>query len=43
LRQFSETSVVTLRVSGTYEPEQASDAHQRLEARGTRGRCVIVF
>ena len=43
LRQFAETSVVTLRVAGTYEPEQANEAHRRLEARGTRGRCVIVF
>lgn len=43
LRQFAETGIVTLRVAGTYEPEQASEAHRRLEARGTRGRCVIVF
>ena len=43
LRQLAETKVVTLRVAGTYEPEQASEAHRRLEARGTRGRCVIVF
>ena len=43
LRQLAETRVVTLRVAGTYEPEQASEAHRRLEAGGTRGRCVIVF
>jgi NADPH2:quinone reductase len=43
LRQLVETKVVTLRVAGTYEPDQASEAHRRLEARGTRGRCVIVF
>ena len=43
LRQLAETRVVKLRVAGTYEPEQASEAHRRLEARGTRGRCVIVF
>ena len=43
LRDFAETGVVTLRVAGTYEAEQASEAHRRLEARGTRGRCVIVF
>ena len=43
LRQLVEARVVTLRVAGTYEPEQASEAHRRLEARGTRGRCVIVF
>ena len=27
----------------TYSPEQASEAHARLEAGGTRGRCVIEF
>jgi NADPH:quinone reductase-like Zn-dependent oxidoreductase len=43
LRHFAETKVMTLRVAGTYDPEQASEAHRRLEARGTRGRCVIVF
>jgi NADPH2:quinone reductase len=34
---------VTLRVAGTYAPEQAAEAHRRLEAGGTRGRCVIKF
>lgn len=43
LRQLVEARVVTLRVAGTYEPGQASEAHRRLEAGGTRGRCVIVF
>ena len=43
LREFAEARVVGLRVAATYEPEQASEAHRRLEARGTRGRCVIVF
>ncbi len=43
LRQLAEAGVVTLRVAGTYPPEQAADAHRRFEARGTRGRCVIVF
>jgi NADPH:quinone reductase-like Zn-dependent oxidoreductase len=43
LRQFAEAGIVTLRVAGTYEADQASEAHRRLEARGTRGRCVIVF
>ena len=43
LRQLAETRIVTLRVAATYEFEQASEAHIRLEARGTRGRCVIVF
>ena len=40
---FAESGVITLRVAGTYNPEEASQAHRRLEARGTRGRCVIVF
>jgi NADPH2:quinone reductase len=43
LRQLAEARVLTLRVAGTYSPEHAADAHRRLEARGTRGRCVIVF
>ena len=43
LRLLVETGVVTLRVAQTYEAAQASEAHRRLEARGTRGRCVIVF
>ena len=43
LRQFAEARIVTLRVAETYEAEKASEAHRRLEARGTRGRCVIVF
>lgn len=43
LRQLAETGVITLRVAGTYEATQANEAHRRLEARGTRGRCVILF
>ncbi|MQF99271.1 MAG: NADP-dependent oxidoreductase [SAR202 cluster bacterium] len=43
LRDFAESGVITLRVAGTYNPEETSEAHRRLEARGTRGRCVIVF
>jgi len=43
LREFAELGIITLRVAGTYKPEEASEAHARLEARGTRGRCVIVF
>jgi D-arabinose 1-dehydrogenase-like Zn-dependent alcohol dehydrogenase len=35
--------VITLRVADTYDPAQASEAHRRLEAGGTRGRLVIVF
>ncbi|MDA0366052.1 MAG: NADP-dependent oxidoreductase [Chloroflexi bacterium] len=43
LRQQVEDGALTLRVAATYPPEQAADAHRRLEAGGTRGRCVIVF
>ena len=43
LRQLTEDGRITLRVAATYAPEQASEAHRRLEAHGTRGRCVIVF
>ena len=43
LRRQAEDGVLTLRVAATFPPEQAADAHRRLEARGTRGRCVIVF
>ncbi len=43
LRQQTEEELITLRVAATYEPEDAGEAHRRLEAGGTRGRCVIVF
>jgi NADPH:quinone reductase-like Zn-dependent oxidoreductase len=43
LREQVENGLVTLRVAGTYAPEQAAEAHRRLEAGGTRGRCVIEF
>ena len=43
LRQQVEAGAVTLRVAGTYPAAQASEAHWRLEAGGTRGRCVIEF
>ncbi len=43
LRHLAETGIVSLRVAATYKPEQASEAHRRLEARGTRGRCVIIY
>ena len=38
-----EEGLVTLRVAATYASDQAADAHRRLEAGGTRGRCVITF
>ena len=43
LRQQVEDGVVTLRVAATYAAEDAGEAHRRLAAGGTRGRCVIVF
>lgn len=43
LRQQVEDGTLTLRLAATYPPERAAEAHRRLEARGTRGRLVIVF
>jgi NADPH2:quinone reductase len=43
LRQQVEEGLVTLRVAGTFKPEEAPDAHRRLEAGGTRGRLVLDF
>ena len=34
---------ITLRVADIFKPEDASVAHTRLEAGGTRGRLVIEF
>jgi NADPH:quinone reductase-like Zn-dependent oxidoreductase len=43
LRQQAEAGLITLRVAAIYPMEQAAEAHRRLEAGGTRGRCVILF
>jgi NADPH:quinone reductase-like Zn-dependent oxidoreductase len=43
LRQQAEDGTLTLRLAATYPKEQASEAHRRLEAGGTRGRLVIEF
>ena len=43
LRQLVEAGKITLRVAATFPPEQAAEAHRRLEARGTRGRLLILF
>jgi NADPH2:quinone reductase len=38
-----EAGDVSLRVAEVFTAERAADAHRRLEAGGTRGRCVIAF
>ena len=43
LRQQVEDGQITLRVAATFPPEDAPEAHRRLEAGGTRGRLVIEF
>lgn len=43
LREQAEAGELSLRVAQTYPAAQASEAHARLEAGGTRGRCVIEF
>ncbi|MEM7406381.1 MAG: NADP-dependent oxidoreductase [Pseudomonadota bacterium] len=43
LRAQCEAGKLTLRVADALEPEQAPEAHRRLEAGGTRGRLVIQF
>ena len=43
LKGLAETGRLTLRVAATFPPEQAPEAHRRLEARGSRGRMVILF
>ena len=42
-RALASRGVLALRVAETYPPERASDAQQRMEAGGLRGRAVIVF
>lgn len=41
LREQAETGILTLRVAATFPPEEAAEAHRRLEAGGVRGRLVI--
>jgi NADPH:quinone reductase-like Zn-dependent oxidoreductase len=43
LRQLVDEGKLMLRVAATYKPEQAAEAHRRLEAGGTRGRISIAF
>jgi NADPH:quinone reductase-like Zn-dependent oxidoreductase len=43
LRRLVEDGRVTLRVAGTFPPEEAAEAHRLLQAGGIRGRLVIEF
>ena len=43
LCQQVEEGVLTLRVAGHYRPEEAPEAHRRLEIGGIKGRLVIEF
>ncbi len=43
LRRQVEDGTVTLRVAATLPAEQAAEAHRRLEAKGTRGRLVLLW
>lgn len=43
LRRQMEAGILIPRVADTFVPEQAGEAHRRLEAGGTRGRLVIQF
>ncbi|MCC6532368.1 MAG: NADP-dependent oxidoreductase [Burkholderiales bacterium] len=43
LRRQVEDGLVTLRVAATFRPEQAAEAHRRLEAKGVRGRLVLIW
>lgn len=43
LRRQVEAGEITLRVAATYPAAQAAEAHRRLEAKGTRGRLVLVW
>ena len=38
-----DDGILTLRVAETFSAEQATEAHKKLEAGGTRGRCVILL
>ena len=41
IRQLVDDGMVTLRIADTVSPENAAEAHKRLEGGGTRGRMVI--
>ena len=41
IRQQVEDGLITLRVADVVDPDNAAEAHKRLEKGGTRGRMVI--
>ncbi len=43
LARMAGLGALTLRVAGTFPPEQAGEAHRKLAAGGVRGRLLIVF
>jgi NADPH:quinone reductase-like Zn-dependent oxidoreductase len=43
LRELAGDGRLTLRVGGTYPPEQAAEAHRVMDAGGLRGRALITF
>jgi NADPH:quinone reductase-like Zn-dependent oxidoreductase len=43
LRELAGDGRLPLPVAGTFAPEQAAEAHRRMEAGGVRGRLLIVF
>ena len=43
LRTLVEEGRLTPRAGPVFRPEQAAEAHRRLEAGGTRGRIILEF
>ncbi|MGH2913883.1 MAG: quinone oxidoreductase family protein [Solirubrobacteraceae bacterium] len=43
LRELAGAGRLALRVAGTFEPEEAAQAHRLMDAGGLRGRALIVF
>ncbi|MGZ4177748.1 MAG: quinone oxidoreductase family protein [Solirubrobacteraceae bacterium] len=43
LRRLAGEGRLTLRVAGSFPPEQAAEAHRLMEAGGLRGRALITF